>query len=84
MEEELLKGRWVAVLLLKWERGLVEEMLELDVAGVCIRKLAEAGEGEAGEVDRQEEAGGAGPGTGLSRLIIIVTSQKNCQEALHQ
>ena len=59
-------------------------MLELDAAGVCIRKLAEAGEGEAGEVDRQEEGGGSGPGTGLSRLIIIVTSLSSCQRALHQ
>ena len=64
MEEELLKRGWVAVLLLKWERGLV-----LDVEGVCIRKLAEGGEGGAGEVGRQEEeeGGESGPGTGLSR-----------------
>ena len=63
MEEELLKGGWVAVLLLRWERGLVEEKLVLDVEG------AEAGEGGAGEVARQEEEGGgeSGPGTGLSR-----------------
>ena len=69
MEEELLKGGWVAVLLLKWERGLVEEKLVSDVAGGCIRKLAEAVEGGAGEVGRQEEeeGGGSGPGTGLSR-----------------
>ena len=60
VEEELLKGGWVAVLLLKWERGLEEEKLVLDVAGVCIRKLAEAeaGEGGAGEVDGQEEEEG--------------------------
>ena len=64
--EEVLKEGWVAVL--KWEKGLVVEKLVRVMAEVCIRKLVEAGEGGAGEMDRQEEegAGGSGPGTGRS------------------
>ena len=48
----------MAVLLLKWDRGLVEEKLVSDVEGVCIMKLAEAGAGGAGVVGRQEEEEG--------------------------